>query len=739
MTLTYEKENFNSQEHLSLARKRLSSLGIEPVGNKSMGIRISPVKILNHNDEGDCDALMQSNPNSSNKQANSLRSDANESKLLSMLGFGSGTNGSMKYGSLNQQDAISPRMKEKKMRRKLNWRVGSLQKKSKKPIAPKPKLTSEASGDADTVTGKSVKSFHTFHSTATEQVGNKRGSNQDQQFNTDAMRYSQEQADFTSGYGTISNSSGMISGYNYNPDSHILPKGPPISPTGTETTAELSPSSSPEDDIFRTPKHDERKKLPPRIPLSSKSLNHSPNVDKNALADELETSTDGPLWQLAQLQALSEGPLTPEAHHARVQSPMEDDHDDNERFRVAEINLKAMYALADKHLHHAEFHEALDVFEEILRSQKELHGEEHMRVGVVLYDMANVHMLAKNYSKAAMVCRLSIEILEKGLESLEKNELAESLTLLGSAQLEMNEHKFALENFIRALSIQRVCLDKKDPKLAILLNNIGCCLFQMGDYPSALLFFEEAIDIQRCSNQDDDLLGIAATLSNVGTINLRLKKFDQSVTALKEALLIHETVLGHDNEITNSTRKGLELVHKSFYEHNKNLSKNITRNIVRPKSHLNLMVVDDSDINVKQTCGFPQISKIKDLNELVSDFTNSRFFQKFEEMIGVAGHSKEHEPTSSLEGLKFINQSDKQFEDEDWAQFDVKEFDLGKPSPRQVHTTQPRESIYQGHKQDVRTSSKTLKKEYRSKKKPEDIRKIGNLLDVDTSGDVEWV
>jgi tetratricopeptide (TPR) repeat protein len=81
------------------------------------------------------------------------------------------------------------------------------------------------------------------------------------------------------------------------------------------------------------------------------------------------------------------------------------------------------------------------------------------------------------------------------------------------------------------------------PKLAMVLNNIACCNFQMGNHMAALVNLQEARDIQQkvmgsTAKADLDLLHVAVTLCNYGYLQLRLKHYDDARSVFEEALLV---------------------------------------------------------------------------------------------------------------------------------------------------------------------------------------------------------
>ncbi len=341
------------------------------------------------------------------------------------------------------------------------------------------------------------------------------------------------------------------------------------------------------------------------------------------------SQSGGPLWQLAKLQALAEGPIPSSPSFTTTTS---DNHNHPHRQRhlggtktssnmsvtsfsqasstgstdpqeiqrqQAERNLRAIHTLAQQHLKFNEIPEAISVLQEMLRGVRELHGEEHYRVGTVLHNLATVFMNIGQYKNASIYCRQSVEVRKRCLGSLHPD-LAVSLSQLGVVHLELEEYDEAIKNFKRALVIRRQNLlgDASSGKIARLLNNIGCACYESGKLEEAVKSFEEALMVQKTlmhgalpntthvseidsrrsrglsdqqvkqQNVNHILLGIASTLCNLGSVKLRLKKYDDAIVALEEALLLQQSILADDHPIVQSTKDSIDIVDSSRANHN---------------------------------------------------------------------------------------------------------------------------------------------------------------------------
>lgn len=226
---------------------------------------------------------------------------------------------------------------------------------------------------------------------------------------------------------------------------------------------------------------------------------------------------------------------------------------DSGSFYEAENNLRAIHEMASEHLAYGEYVEAIEVFEEILRGQRERYGKNHYRVGTALHNLGIVHLKSGDAKKAIEFCGQAVDVRKEALVP-NHPDVAASLAQLGVAYLESHSFEDALVAFREALHIRRAFLGPRHPKCAKVLNNIGCAQYSLDDLESSMLSFEEALDIQRdvlrmipSSEEAQDttsaqsntvLLSISSTLCNIGSIRLRWGQFDEAGVALDEALLV---------------------------------------------------------------------------------------------------------------------------------------------------------------------------------------------------------
>jgi len=251
-----------------------------------------------------------------------------------------------------------------------------------------------------------------------------------------------------------------------------------------------------------------------------------------------------------------------------------------------------MHELGHKHLQNTNYVQAIEVFSEILRGQKERHGKRSYQCAVAMHNLGVVCMKCNKYIETVRLCDAAARIrVEKlGQDHLD---VASSLSQQGVALMELKEFPLALASFREALRIRTKAWTNgwglensvNHPLIVRLLNNIGCALFEMNELDESRITFENALAMQRelmkmkksqvvkkAVVDDEDIdpkdsyhapLSIALTLTNLGSIHLRLSEFDKSLVYFEEAVLIQESVLGENHKIVMNTKESISFVLQS--------------------------------------------------------------------------------------------------------------------------------------------------------------------------------
>lgn len=186
-------------------------------------------------------------------------------------------------------------------------------------------------------------------------------------------------------------------------------------------------------------------------------------------------------------------------------------------------------------------------------------------VGITAHNLSVAKLLEGDDKEAESLFREAITLKEAAF-GRDHAEVALSWDELGIQLFARGDFQGASSAFGQAHGLRKERDgggDTPNPILAMTLNNIACCDFQMGNYHSALRSLEEARNIQHnaigSSAQDDlDLLHVAIVYGNCGYLNLALKQYEEARSILEEALLIQQSVLADDHRAVRDTLSNIE-------------------------------------------------------------------------------------------------------------------------------------------------------------------------------------
>ncbi len=518
----------------------------------------------------------------------------------------------------------------RKTKRRLQWRVGPLVKKPKaknrrRQLPPQHqnrptgfKAAGSSNADESSVAEKTVRSFHTFHSTETVKVGN----NNDYDYQPGRFFGAGRRARIPEGVSSPTStastaSSSQIGDYDsidaedesvveaLNTDEHddieqprtiglfLFERESHMQKEIVGDNRRGGGTSKASGEKHATLNRQMKMGLPPlgapsssfrATAVNNKLTSASPTRVGTFDRDAESSASGGILWQLAKLQAISEGLMNKNegdisSRGGSCCKSVASSVDSSVQRIQAERNLRAIHRLAAQHLYFGEYDEAIEVLEEMLRGVQEMYGSHHYRVGTVLHNLATAFMRARRFEMVIQTSKSAIDIRRNTLGTLHPD-LAVSYSQMGLAHMELEQHELAVRAFQKALEIRRKTLPARDNKISRLLNNIGCALFDLGHLKEATHAFNEALEIQRWnlkSARGDTnlmrveveggevavsrvLLAIASTLCNLGSIKLRWKQYDEALVHLEEALLIQQSVHGDMHPIVQNTKDTIEFI-----------------------------------------------------------------------------------------------------------------------------------------------------------------------------------
>lgn len=192
------------------------------------------------------------------------------------------------------------------------------------------------------------------------------------------------------------------------------------------------------------------------------------------------------------------------------------------------------------------FHAAIFDFNEDLKSQRAQpnRGNNTLLAGITAHNLGVLHVLA---GKDDASLPLFEEAITRKREAFgaDHPEVAISLDEIGIQYFARKMFVESLESFNEARRIRALEVGDNyhHPKMAMVLNNVACCNFQMGYHDDALKTLQEARDILShatgtTTTADLDLLHVAITHCNYAYLLLRSKKYEEARAIFEDALLV---------------------------------------------------------------------------------------------------------------------------------------------------------------------------------------------------------
>ena len=132
----------------------------------------------------------------------------------------------------------------------------------------------------------------------------------------------------------------------------------------------------------------------------------------------------------------------------------------------------------------------------------------------------------------------------------------------------LQEFDNALTTFQKLLTHLRKRFGYTNYRVAIILNNIGICHYELGGFLTALKSFEETVEILReasinCQKDGHDdekkflLILLGRSLNNLSFIRFKRKEYAEAVVVLEEGLKIQRDVFGNNHKQVKSNIENL--------------------------------------------------------------------------------------------------------------------------------------------------------------------------------------
>lgn len=196
---------------------------------------------------------------------------------------------------------------------------------------------------------------------------------------------------------------------------------------------------------------------------------------------------------------------------------------------------------------HEEIDEALELFKSVLRSHLEKYGNRHHLVGTTNHNIGLIQLYAQDYMRAIKSFEKAVATLSSSLGSYHPS-VSASMMKIGMTYLLLRDPDKAKEIFFRILKLTRQGLGCENIQVARVLNNIAIAQYGQGAYLDSFRTLQEAHTIQRnllhlsisetyvLSHAKTIELALANTLSNIGFLYCKRRKYDDATKVLEEAM-----------------------------------------------------------------------------------------------------------------------------------------------------------------------------------------------------------
>jgi len=268
-------------------------------------------------------------------------------------------------------------------------------------------------------------------------------------------------------------------------------------------------------------------------------------------------------------------------------------------------NIGRVYYLQSK------FQESLDVYEESLRSRREILGSDSVDVAATVYNIGQTcHQIGRldeslSYYKEflriassvmpmdsgskdmALVLKGIAEIyqeksdlnmalfyfsraleLQKNFDNIYSTDVATTLNKLGNICYEMKNFTTAMSHYKKGLEIERKVLPANHPHTIITLVNIAHIHKQLGEHENALTAYMAACKMQMTAFGRESL-SVAETLSSIGLMQYHIRDYESSFESYQEALRIRRHCYGTDEHLDVASTLnsiGLVLFKQDFFD-----------------------------------------------------------------------------------------------------------------------------------------------------------------------------
>ncbi|KAH3766478.1 tetratricopeptide repeat protein [Pelomyxa schiedti] len=217
----------------------------------------------------------------------------------------------------------------------------------------------------------------------------------------------------------------------------------------------------------------------------------------------------------------------------------------------------------------ARYEEACPIYEESLKTRKQLHGPESREVAASMCSLAILFRKMGKYDKAEPLYSGSC-VLRKKLLGLNHPETGMSYNGLGCLYQDTGKDKLSEEHFTIALQIREHCHGPNHPDVAMTLSNMASLYLSQARYDDSERLFERALRIY------EDVYGeahpdVAHTLAYLAGVFVEKGKYLQAKPLFERAISIKQQAFGKRHPEVAQSLSDYGVLHARMHDYDKAL------------------------------------------------------------------------------------------------------------------------------------------------------------------------
>jgi tetratricopeptide (TPR) repeat protein len=202
------------------------------------------------------------------------------------------------------------------------------------------------------------------------------------------------------------------------------------------------------------------------------------------------------------------------------------------------------------------YDEAIEQYEEALRTYEKTLGKEHSYYAINLNNLANIYYAQGRYDEAIEKYEESLRIVEKAIGK-EHPDYATGLNNLALVYKTQGRYDEAIEKYEEALRIGERTIGREHPDYAKRLNNLASVYQARGELEQAEKLYEQAREIR------EKTLGklhpdTASTYWWIGVLRSEQKRYSEALPLFEEAYRQFVHFLGEEHPSTKKLKSHLE-------------------------------------------------------------------------------------------------------------------------------------------------------------------------------------